>query len=183
MSASTSLPARLRAGVLLVLVPLVASIAVVLVLGPPADAKVRKWNSLETPLTAYDNGKAKASGYGTWQIGTTVNGTRSQAYGYLRDRDTTNDNAVYFELFTQTNAGTCLAPEYTSCSASYFTYASQFSDFDKETWRKGTWSPRFYASTALNPSGSYARALMQVSESNSGPDSHSKNTFTKGNPY
>lgn len=174
-------PARFRAGALLL--PLLSSLAIVAVLGAPAEAKVRSWNDATTPLTVFEGGKAKGAGYGTWQIGTTVNGTRSQAYGYLRDRDPGNGYKVYFELITQSNSGICLSPEYTSCTAEFYDGARQFSDFDKETWGKSSWSPRFYASTAVSPSGSFARARMRVGESNKGPDSHSKNKLTKGNPY
>ena len=145
-------------------------------------ATVRYWNSQSNPLIASDSGAKKAAGYGKWTIGTTSNGTRSQAWGYLKDLDANGKN-VYFELFTQTNAGYCLQPDYTSCNAKYYEWNSAFSDFNKETWNRNYWSPEFYTSTNLNPSGNYARARMQVSESNSGPDTHSGDSFTKGNAY
>lgn len=150
----------------------------------PAYAATRSWNSASKPLTAYNgNGIALAKGYGTWKIGTTANGTRSQAYGYLKDTAPRNGYRVYFELFTWVNSGYCIQPEYTSCNAKYFYYAKQFSDFDKETWGSDYWSPRFYASAGLPGSASYARAEMQVAESNKGPDTDSGSTFTTGSKY
>ncbi len=154
----------------------------VLLVSSPAYATLYYWNSGNEPLTASDDGDKKAAGYGSWKIGTTVNGTRSQAYGYLKDLDDNGHN-VYFELFTQTNAGYCIQPGYTSCDSKWYTWKSQFSDFDKETWGKDYWSSEFYASTSVNPDADYARARMRVSESNWGADTHSGSTYTKGNRY
>ena len=54
----------------------------------------------------------------------------------------------------------CVAPEYTSCTASYFGWRSQFSNFDKETWERDKWpATSFYASTDLNPSGQRSRVM------------------------
>jgi hypothetical protein len=111
-----------------------------------------------------------------------VNGTRSQAWGYLRDRHN-NGNKVFFELITQTNSGICVSPEYTQCEADWYYYDDQFSDFNKETWSGTSWSPEFYASTGVKDSGSYARGRFTVGESNGGPDLHSGPKYTKGNEY
>lgn len=155
----------------------------VLLMSTPAFAAARHWNSRANPLIASDGGHDKAAGYGTWTIGVTKNGTRSQAYGYLKDLESNGKN-VYFELFTQSNAGYCVQPQYTSCSADWYGYESQFSGFDKETWNHDYWNDTaFYASTSVNPSGDFARGRMQVSESNWGPDTHSGSTYTKGKPY
>lgn len=172
----------LRSKVAVALLPIALGSATVLLMSSPADAKLRAWNSKATPLTVSDGSTKKGAGYGTWKIGTTVNGTRSQAYGYLKDLDNNGHN-VYFELFTQTNAGHCIAPQYTQCDAQYYHWRAQFSDFDKETWNNDYWSGEFYASTDVNPSGNYSRARMRVSESNGGPDTHSGSKYTKGNPY
>jgi len=161
----------------------VAVMAIVVATTAPAYAATRSWNSKAKPLTAYQDGKAMAQGYGTWKIGTTSNGTRSQAYGHLRDRAPRNKRNVYFELFTWVNAGYCLQPEYTSCNQKFFYWRKQFSNSNKETWNQNTWSPTFYASTSVSPRGNYARAQMQVSESKRGPDLKSGFTYTKGNKY
>lgn len=168
---------RAQNGVLLTLAVLMAAAF----MASPASA-ARYWNSRTTPLQATDDGDKKASGYGRWQIGTTIHGTRSQAYGYLRDDDANGKN-VYFKLTTQTNSGYCIQPDFTQCNAEYFYYAEAFSDFDKETWNKDYWSPEFYTSTAVSDSGSYARAKMTVHESNGGPDTNSGATYTKGYAY
>lgn len=143
---------------------------------------LRNWNSLSTPLTVKDDGREKGQGYGTWKIGTTTNGTRSQAWGYLRDRHA-NGYKVFFELQTYTNAGICFSPEYTSCQADWYYYAQQFSDFNKETWSGSSWSPEFYSSTGVSANASYARGRFRVGESNKGPDLHSGPKYTKGNKY
>lgn len=165
------------------LITVVVVVAAGVATAAPAYAATRYWNSQSSPLTAYSGDKKLAQGYGTWNIGTTTNGTRSRAYGYLRDPQPSNGYKIYFELFTQTNSGYCIQPDYTSCNAQYYYYAKQFSDFDKETWGSSSWSPQFYASTGVASSGNYARAQMQVAESNYGPDSDSGSTFTKGNAY
>lgn len=149
---------------------------------PSAQAKDRGWNKEDEPLIAKDDGKKKASGYGYWNIGTTSNGTRSRAYGYLKDNHKNGHN-VFFELFTQTNSGICFAPQYTECSSKYYTYDKQFSEFNKETWNGDYWSHKLYASTGVSSGGNYARASMRVGESNKGPDLHSGPTLTKGNKY
>lgn len=148
-----------------------------------ADAANRYWNSKSSPLTAYDGGKAKAQGYGYWKIGTTQNGTRSQAFGYLRDADTKNGYKVYFQLRSHFNAGYCVQPKYTSCNATWYAGSSAHSEFNKETWGSSKWSGRLYTSTGVSGAGSYARAQMQVAESNKGPDSFSGSTYTLGNKY
>lgn len=150
----------------------------------PAYAATRSWNSKSKPLTTRNgNGKALAQGYGTWKVGTTSSGTRSQTYGYLRDADSGNGYKVYFEMETYVNSGYCLQPQFTSCSGKYYKLANQFSNFNKETWGSGSWSPRFYASTKLDPVADYARAALHTAESNKGPDSKSGKFFTKGNKY
>lgn len=159
-----------------------ASMLAITVISSPAYAVVRNWNSKLVPLQAKDGSTKKASGYGTWKIGTTSSGTRSQAYGYLRDDDSNGYN-VYWELFTYVNAGSCFQPDYTSCTAHYYYYDQQFSNFNKETWNHNYWSGQFYGSTSVASDGDFARAQMQVSESNSGPDTHSGYTYTKGNHY
>lgn len=148
-----------------------------------AEAGVmRYWNSYNTPLTVSDDGQEKGQGYGTWKIGTTVNGTRSQSWGYLRDRHD-NGHKVYFELKTYVNAGLCYSPEYTSCTAQWYYHAKQFSDFNKETWSGSSWSPEFYASTDVSAAASNARGRFTVAESNGGPDLHSGEKYTWGNRY
>lgn len=144
--------------------------------------ELRYWNSYSTPLTVSDDGREKGQGYGTWKIGTTVNGTRSQSWGYLRDRHD-NGHKVYFELKTYRNSGSCVSPEYTSCKADWYYHAKQFSDFNKETWSGSSWSPEFYASTGVSDSASYLRGRFTVAESNGGPDLHSGPKYTWGNRY
>lgn len=163
------------------LVAVLVGAAAVVGSGGPAVAELY-WAKKNYPLVASDNGVRKAAGAGRWTYGNTENGTRSKAYGYLKDLQANGKN-VYFELFTWTNSGYCLQPDYTQCSAEYYLWASQYSNFDKETWDRNYWSPEFYASTSVNPSGDYLRAHMQVSESNSGPDTHSGFIILEGRPY
>ncbi len=161
-----------------------AVFAAVTTIAVPAYAATYSWNSKSNPLTARNgDGDALAQGYGTWKIGTTSSGTRSQGYGYLRDAKEKNGYRVYFELHTYVNSGLCIAPQYTSCSSKYFFWAKQFSDFNKETWGRGSWSPQFYSSTSVDPGGDFARAGFEVAESNKGPDSQSGMTLTRGNKY
>lgn len=101
-------------------VALALAIACAVALASPSDAaKKRKWNSKSTPLTLKDGDVLKAQGYGKWTIGTTSSGTRSQAWGYLRDRHANGFN-VFYRLDTYTNAGYCLSPEYVSCDQVWY---------------------------------------------------------------
>ncbi len=120
-----------------------------------ALGEVRAWNSPSAPLMVSGYGSA-GYGYGTWKASTGSDGTRSRLSANLRIRNTDN-HMVFAKLTTQTNAGYCFQPEYTSCSASYFTYASS------TTGRyAGSTYKSFGASTGVNASGNYVRGLVNV---------------------
>lgn len=149
--------------------------------GATAEAASRSWNSSSAPLTLYANSRAQAQAYGSWEIRTDSSGTRSRATAYLRDPMPTDGDPVYFRLYTQTNSGYCYQPDYTSCSASWYTHAS---DNGGEYWASSSWSTGKVAWTGLSSSGDYARAkLHAVEEHDDLPDMLSNPSYTKGLPY
>ena len=142
-----------------------------------ALGEVRYWNSSSAPLTVTGYGSS-GYGYGTWKVSTGTDGTRSRLTANLRINNADN-HAVYATLTTQTNAGYCVEPDYTSCTAQYFTYATQ----DTAHYTGASWKA-LTTSTGLNASGNYARGLVNVKlDIPWRTDPSSGTTFTRASAY
>ena len=151
---SRSVLLRRTTGVVLALM-IGAALAVVAPSIAYAKGEYKTWNSASNPLVASGYG-SKAYGYGQWRVADGSSGTRS--YFDARVKYSNADNHTKYGKFTtQTNAGICVAPEYTSCTASYYSWASAATAHSNVAGYQ--W---LYANTSLNSSGNYARALAYV---------------------
>lgn len=80
------------------------------------------WNSSSNPLTVTGY-SSTGKGYGTWTVSTSSDGTRYRTGANLWMHNADN-HKVYAQTSNYANAGLCVAPQYTSCSQSYYYYNS-----------------------------------------------------------
>lgn len=147
----------------------------------PAQAAAKgtwvNWNSSSNPLSASGYGST-AKGYGKWRVVDNSQGTRSYTSGYYWYSNADN-HKKYGWMMTQSNSGICYAPEYTSCTASFYNYTSNESTHSNVTG--GQWLD---FSTKVDPSGSTARAQERVClDVPVRSDPCSGTTYTQGEPY
>lgn len=116
--------------------------------------------------------------YGYWNLEVTSNGLRSHGYAKLIDKQA-DGNPVYADMKTQSNSGICVSPEYTSCTAAWFDYAHD----ETVRYYDNAWSSYKPMTTAVDPSGSTARARVHVCEDNYFGDPCSGFGYSKGNKY
>lgn len=129
-------------------------------------------------LQLVTDGATQGSAYGDFWVSNTSNGTRAQSSGYVKDNKA-GGAAVYYNQFTQTNDGSCFAPTYTSCTASWFN--GNWADSRKFT--TNVWNSTS-ASTGVSSGGSYARGRMKVCEERSFSfDPCSGTEYTNGFQY
>jgi hypothetical protein len=151
-------------------------VVLVLTIAVPADAlnRRRPWGQLDL----YISGVLQGKGYGTWRVADTSNGTRSLGEGYVQD-SRPSGSSVYFYMHTQANAGSCISPQYTSCSQPWFTVSykdSQHSNSDR--WVTVS------ASSDVASNGNAARARIQLCEERRFyPDSCTGWDYTDGDNY
>jgi len=138
---------------------------------------LRSWNSSTTPLTASGYGST-GYGYGQWKVSTGTDGTKSRLYANIKLNNADN-HTVYAKLKTQSNAGSCFAPDYTSCVATWYHYASSDSSH-----YNGSVYKQYVTRTDVNPSGDYARAIVNVClDIPWRSDIYSGDSYTKGDWY
>ncbi|GAB1640189.1 hypothetical protein [Krasilnikovia sp. MM14-A1259] len=135
------------------------------------------WNSSSAPLTVKGYGST-AKGYGKWRVVDNSQGTRSYTSGYYWYANADN-HKKYGAMVSQSNAGVCYAPQYTSCTAAYYNAGSAESTHSNVTG--GQWLD-FSTAAAFN--GNYARAAEQVClDVPFRSDPCSGYTYTQGEPY
>lgn len=142
-----------------------------------AKGEYKYWNSSSNPLVVTGYGST-ARAYGQWRIADGSAGTRS--YHDARMTYVNADNHTkYSKMETWTNSGICIAPQYTSCTASYYFYASAGTRHSNALgWE---W---LYANTGLSSSGNYARdAAYACLDIPWRPDPCSGPTLTSGSAY
>lgn len=109
-------------------------------------------------------------------------GLRSRVYAKLKYvPDTRDEDGIYAELRPQYNAGYCIAPDYTSCTAQWFD-----DEHVKTTrWKEDYFSTYLTASRNVSPNADFARALVRICEDiPSWPDDCISGwAYTKGNAY
>lgn len=152
----------------------------VMAVGGPAVAYTQStWAPSSNPIVAKEGGVAQAKAYGVWNLDQTSNGLRSHGDAKLFDPRPGGDGA-YAEMQTQSNSGTCVSPEYTSCSQAWYFHAKD----QTVRWYQDYWSTYQLATTSVDPSGSYARAIVKVCEDQSfSGDPCSGWAYSKGNKY
>ena len=91
-----------------------------------------------------------------------------------------DNHKVFATLHTYVNAGLCVAPQYTSCSAAYYIYKSADTAHSNAS---DTWVNKSIT-TGLSGSADFARAGVQVVlDIPLRPDSYSGTTWTNGMKY
>lgn len=154
-------------------------IALSLVTAGAAEAKgeYHAWNSYGNPLVVSGYGST-AKAYGQWRIADGSGGTRS--YHDARVTYSNADNHTkYSKMSTYTNSGYCIAPQYTTCSQSYYFFASASTPHSNV----GGWQ-WLYANTGLNSTASFARDAAYVClDVPWRPDPCSGPTYTAGSEY
>lgn len=90
--------------------------------GLASSAAAVTWNSSSNPLTVTGY-SSTGKGYGTWTVSTSSDGTRYRTGANLWMHNADN-HKVYAQTSNYANAGLCVAPQYTSCSQSYYYYNS-----------------------------------------------------------
>lgn len=150
-----------------------------LVLGVSAPASLAvNWAKSSEPLKVSGYGST-GYGYGTWTVSSGSDGTRSRLTANLKYSNGDN-HKVYGRISTWTNAGICISPEYTSCTATYYPYASNDTAHVNEA---GKWVAKT-ATTSVNPAADYARGQVFVRlDIPLRPDPTSEQTLTKGVKY
>jgi hypothetical protein len=175
MRIKTTLTRRLAGG--LVALAAGAALAVGATSVAYAKGEYKYWNSSTNPLVVTGYG-SWAKAYGQWRVADGSSGTRSwldaRVWYYNAD-----NHKKYSKFETWVNAGICVAPQYTSCTAAYYYYAgaqTPHSNVAAAQW--------LYANTGVSPSGNYARARVWVcldvplrSDPCAGP------TYTAGTAY
>ncbi|WP_433531081.1 hypothetical protein ACQPYA_02875 [Micromonospora sp. CA-263727] len=170
-----------RLGAAVLAVAFGAALAFFAAIVAPAQAAPKgtwvNWNSSSSPLTVTGYGST-ARGYGKWRVVDNSQGTRSYTSGYYWYSNADN-HKKYGWMMTQSNSGLCVAPQYTSCSSSYYNYTSNESSHSNTTG--GQWLD---FSTRVDPGGSYARAQQKVClDVPVRSDPCSGATLTEGVPY
>jgi hypothetical protein len=156
---------------------LVAAAAILMVTATASYALVvRSWNSASDPLTVHAYG-TYAWSYGTWDVSTHSDGTRSRLHAYQSTGSASHK--VYETLKTYVNAGYCVTPKYTSCSQQYYYY-------DRNTTQHTSSYAWVYegTSTGLTATADYARG--NISTRMDVPwrtDPSSGDTYTEGVQY
>jgi hypothetical protein len=90
-----------------------------------------------------------------------------------------DNHKVYNFWATMSNSGVCLQPNYTSCTQAYFYYTS-----DESAHQSGTGWQYHYNTSAVDPTGSYARAEIHVNlDIPWRPDPSSGAILTTGTAY
>lgn len=119
----------------------------------PGALAASVWSS-QTSVQAYD---MSAYTYAEFWVGSSPYGTKAHYNAYLRN-STGAGYRIYDTLATWTNAGTCFAPNYTSCTAQYYWYAQvDTAHISSTSWYKD------YRTTSVNPAADYARGRIEVS--------------------
>jgi len=157
----------------------VVVISMTLIAGPAFALKY--WAKPDTPLAAKTDGVTQGRAYGYHEIDQTDAGTRSHAETRIYDNREGGDG-IYIELHTYVNSGTCVAPEYTSCSQAYYFY----DDDQSNRWADNSWSPYHWTlgTTGLTATADYARGSVKVCEDqNNAPDDCSGHGISKGSKY
>lgn len=84
---------------------------------------IRYWNSGGEPLTAFRY-NSRAEAYGNFYISTGTDGTRARSAVSMKVTPGGENLAGYVEYQLLDSSGICFAPEYTSCSQSFYNDAS-----------------------------------------------------------
>lgn len=120
--------------------------------GSAAQAKdeYKYWNSSTNPLTVTGYGST-AKAYGQWRVADGADGTKAflDSRMWLQNADN-HKKYTYNETWTST--GYCIEPQYTSCSAQFYFYASSETSHSNT----GDWQ-WLYTSTYVPSSGNSAR--------------------------
>lgn len=160
--------------------PIAAVALMVLASATPAHAlnTVRSWASSSSPWVVYVDDVAQGAAYGNWRLTYQSSSLRSLANGYVKDYRV-GGASVYFELRTQTNAGICISPGWTSCNQPWNTYANDDSSHsNSDLWVSTS------ASTSVHSNADYARGLLRTCEEvNYVPDDCSGWFYTQGDSY
>lgn len=153
---------------------------VALISATPAQAvdTVRNWASASSPWVVTVDGVAQGAAYGDWRLTYQSSELRSYARGYVKDYRA-GGASIYFELRTQTNAGHCIAPAWTSCSQPW----NGFADDDSAHSNSDLWVSTS-ASTSVHSNADYARGLLRTCEEvNWVPDDCTGWYYTQGDSY
>jgi len=122
----------------------------------PANAlnNYRYWG----PLTPYEKGSRQGAAKGSWRVTNTTNGTRVIVVGSIKDYYAGGDS-IYWQQRTQTNAGFCLQPSFTSCGQPWY------DDEEVQSARSNSsvWVS-LRTSTGVDQYADYARGLMKACE-------------------
>ncbi len=139
----------------------VVTMGAVMTFASPALAYTQyTWRPSDNPIIVKESdGSKRGAAYGVWNLVDTSNGLRSHGKAKLYDYRP-GGNGIYTEMQTQSNAGYCFQPDYTSCESQWY------------EWRRdqtSRWFQKYYStyqlmSTSVDPNGSYARALVKVCE-------------------
>lgn len=148
---------RFRLSLGIIAATIIGSLA--LITGPAYAAKY--WAPGSSPLHVNQGGDLQGRAYGFYEIENTSNGTRSHGEVHLVDHKP-GGSGIYIEMQTWINAGICIAPTYTSCTAQYYQGPSdQSARWDRATWSDYGWT---LATTGLPASADYARGRVKACE-------------------
>lgn len=127
-----------------------------IILSVGSSAMALTWNSSTTPLTVTGYGST-GKAYGDWNISTGTDGTRYRtgANLYLINAD---NHKVYAKTDNYANSGSCIAPDYTSCSQTFYYYnSSETTHYNvSKAWKK------YNSSNTVDPRSDYHRAYIRV---------------------
>ncbi|WP_188432335.1 hypothetical protein, partial [Ornithinimicrobium tianjinense] len=134
-------------------------------------------NDTGSPLRVYYDGTERGAVAFAWRTGLNNAGAYSGLSAFRLDDRRTDGHMVYGRSITQSNAGICVSPEYTSCSQGWYNYSSA----NSQGWGSTTWSGWFYQSAPTDPGADYHRgralACIQI---NYWPDHCDGSVYTRG---